>query len=204
MTDFTSQKASGAIDVPSDADRFTAGYPDRSLPPLNWKWMMAAGVIYLLGGVAALLNPFVASLVAQSLIAAAFLISGLILIWIAFRNEDGTTGGRVLGAVSGLLAVVFAFMLWANPLEGMVSLTMTLAAFLIAIGAARIWVGFRMRDRKGSGWIIASGVLSLGLGAYIFATLPTAVFSVLGVFLAAELLFAGIAYVAMALSARPA
>ena len=174
----------------------------KDAPRLNWLWMLAAGVIYVLGGLTALINPFLASFIAQSLIAAAFLIAGGIVMWMAFRNEDGTTGGRLLGGFAGLLAIGLAVALVANPLAGLFSLTLTVASLLVVIGGARIWIGFRMQNSKRTGWMILAGALSIGLGIYIFATLPEAAFAVLGLFLAAELLFSGAAYIATALASR--
>ncbi|WP_425093500.1 HdeD family acid-resistance protein [Tropicimonas sp. S265A] len=204
MTDLSSDPRSGAPEPVALEDQSTDYVEDveKDAPRLNWKWMLAAGIIYVLGAMAALINPFLASLIAQSLIAAAFLISGGIVMWMAFRNEDGTTGGRLLGGFAGLLTIALAVALWANPLAGLISLTLTVASLLIVIGVARIWIGFRMQNRKGTGWMILAGVLSVGLGVYIFATLPEAAFAVLGLYLAAELLFSGAAYIATALAAR--
>jgi len=176
--------------------------PFAGRPVLNWKWMLFAGIVYLIGAFVAFLNPFIASLLAQSLIAAAFLIGGIAAIWMAFRNEDGTTGGRIIGAVTGLLAVIFAIALWTNPLAGLVSLTITVAALFFALGVMRIWLGFRMRERKGWGWIVASGAVTLALAVLIFVALPATSLSILGLLLGVELAFAGAAHIATALTAR--
>lgn len=172
------------------------------MPELSWRWMLAAGLVYVAGGFIALLNPFLASLFAESLIALAFMLGGLLALLLAFRNKDGTTGGRVLSGVSALLAIAFAVALWMNPIIGLVSLTLTVASFLVAIGAVRTWVGVRMRKRAGWGWFVASGVLTVLLGVYIFVTLPASALSILGLFLAFELTFAGAAQIAAAWQAR--
>lgn len=171
-------------------------------PGLSWRWILTAGALYVAGGLIALLNPFLASLFAESLIALAFLLGGLVALFIAFRNQDGTTGGRLLSGVSALLAIAFAVALWVNPIIGLVSLTLTVACFLVAMGAVRTWVGFRMRKRSGWNWFVASGVLTVLLGIYIFVTLPTSALSILGLFLAFELTFAGAAQIAAARQAR--
>ncbi|WP_224814211.1 HdeD family acid-resistance protein [Hasllibacter sp. MH4015] len=207
MSDATFDARSGAPE-PVDpvvaraeaTDDDAQGSADR--PNLNWKWMLFAGIVYLIGGFVAFLNPFVASLVANGLFAAAFLVGGAIAMWLAFKNEDGTTGGRLLGGLGGLLAVIFAVALWANPLAGLLSLTLTVAAFLLVMGVVRIWIGVRMREREGWGWIVASGVLTAVLGVMIFATLPASSLTILGLFLGVELTFAGVAHVATAWAAR--
>ena len=78
--------------------------------------------------------------------------NGGIVMWMAFRNEDGTTGGRLLGGFAGLLAIGLAVALVANPLAGLFSLPLTVASLLVVIGGARIWIGFRMQNGKRPGW----------------------------------------------------
>lgn len=203
MTEPTFDPRTGAPEPTAPDDNFERAEDGPvPRPSLNWKWMAFAGVIYLIGGFVAFLNPFIASLIAQSLIAAAFLIGGIVAMWLAFRNEDGTTGGRLLGGFAGLLAVVFAIALWANPLAGLLSLTLTIASLFLAMGVLRVWLGVQMREREGWGWIVASGVVTAALGVFIFATLPEAALSILGLFLGIELTFAGVAHIATALAAR--
>lgn len=202
MTDATYSAHTGrAEQEPHEAAPYTAS---AAIPDLNWKWMLAAGVIYVIGGVAALLNPFFASLFAQALISAAFIIGGTCAFIIAIRNQDGTTGGRILSALSAFLAIALGFALWISPLIGLLSLTMTVASFLVVMGGLRIWLGLKMRQRAGWGWFVGSGVLSILLAAYIFATLPASALSALGLFLAFELVFAGAAHITAALQARAA
>jgi len=57
---------------------------------------------------------------------------------------------------------------------------------------------------KGRGWLIVSGVLTLILGGIIAAGWPVNSLWVLGLFLAIDLLFAGIAYVGFGTALRSA
>jgi uncharacterized membrane protein HdeD (DUF308 family) len=82
------------------------------------------------------------------------------------------------------------------------SLTLVIAAFLIAAGAAKCWLGFTHRERHGWGWIVANGAMSILLGILIFGGFPGSGLWVIGLFLAIEMIFDGWGAVALAFAAR--
>ncbi|EKE45310.1 hypothetical protein OCGS_0400 [Oceaniovalibus guishaninsula JLT2003] len=160
-------------------------------------WTIAMGVLLLIGGLLSFFNPFAASLTVQSLVAAFLLLAGIAQIWIAFRASDGSTGGRWVTGILGLLLILFAISLWVQPLAGLLSLTLVVAAFFLATGIVRIWIGFRMRHRRRWGWIVASGVVSVILALMIFFSLPLSALTILGIFFGVELTMAGVALIAV-------
>ena len=173
-----------------------------SLPRMNWKLTLALGLVMILGGIVALLDPFIATLTVVAIASATFLIAGIGQLWLAFRTEDGSTNARFVTGVLGLLLILFAVSLLFQPLAGMISLTILVAAFFAAAGVVRVWLALRMRHNRRWGWLFASGLLSVLLALLIFIALPGAALSVLGIFLGIELLFSGAALVALALAAR--
>src|SRR6056297_3426065 len=100
--------------------------------PVDWRWMLALGIIMLLGGGLAFLNPFIASLTVEAIAGAAFLVAGAVQAWMAFSDasEDGTA--RLLNGLLGAALIVLAVLLLANPLAGLVTLTVTVAALFLA------------------------------------------------------------------------
>ncbi|RVT86568.1 HdeD family acid-resistance protein [Rhodobacteraceae bacterium CCMM004] len=178
------------------------GEPQGSPPKLNSRWMLAIGGLYLLGGIVALLQPFAATLTVGLVVAVAFIGSGAIQTWMALRNEDGTSGTRLTGAALGGLLVVFGVLLLVNPLAGLVSLTLMVASFFLALGVLRLWVSFQMPAGRNRWMVLTAGGLSVTLAIVIFLTLPKASFTVLGLFFGIEMLFAGAIAVAMALAGR--
>ncbi|TDL79887.1 HdeD family acid-resistance protein [Palleronia sediminis] len=171
---------------------------------MNWKWMLAMGIVLAIGGVAALLFPFVASLAATGFAAAAFFVAGVLQLWLAFTAGDGSRGGRLVAGLLGLLMVVFAVSLFAQPLSGMVSLTILAGAMFLTLGVVRIVMAWRMRHRPRWGWLVASGALAVLLGLMILLALPVSALTVLGILLGVDLLTSGIAAIAIALQARNA
>jgi uncharacterized membrane protein HdeD (DUF308 family) len=60
----------------------------------------------------------------------------------------------------------------------------------------------RVRDHRGWGWLLASGILSLILGVLIWAQWPASGLWVIGLLVGIQLLFTGWSLVMLALAAR--
>ena len=181
-------------------DPHSSRRPTRSLRP-DWRWMMALGVLLVLGGVLAFLNPFAASLAVVSIAGIVLLIGGALQLWIAFSG-DGSTGGRAASGLLGLLAVVFGVFLLADPLAGIVSLTLLVAGFFLVMGVVRAAIGLALRPRRGWGWLVGAGAISVLLGVLIALAVPQSGSTLLGLFIGIDLLSTGISAIAVALYTR--
>jgi uncharacterized membrane protein HdeD (DUF308 family) len=88
------------------------------------------------------------------------------------------------------------------PLQGALALTIVLAVFLLVEGVFKIITAFRVRDHRGWGWLLASGIVSVILGLLIWAQWPASGLWVIGLLVAIQLLFTGWSLVMLALAAR--
>ncbi|MBM9593503.1 HdeD family acid-resistance protein [Roseitranquillus sediminis] len=177
--------------------------PEKAPPPpsrFDWLLTLLMGLVLILGGFMALANPFAATLTVTVVASAAFVVAGAMQLWLAFRG--GETGARAVAAALGVLLILFAVSLVAQPFAGILSLTILVAAFFLAAGLVRIWLASRRRESSGWGWLLASGLVSAALGLIIFFALPEGSLVLLGIFLGVELLASGAAAVALALAAR--
>ena len=173
--------------------------------PFGWKGMLGFGILTLLGGIAAILAPFLASLTVAAFAAATFVILGAATLWMAFKGDEMVVPHRLMNGAIGALMIVFGVLLFANPIEGLLSLTILVAAFFVAEGAMRVWLGIRSRgERDGAGWLILGGALSIVLGVMVFLGLPATSIFVLGLFLGIDLLGTGIAMIALSFAERKA
>ncbi|MFC4731858.1 HdeD family acid-resistance protein [Salipiger abyssi] len=178
--------------------------PDSPRPPLNgpdWRWMLVLGAVLIVGGVLAFLNPFAASLTVVALAGGVFILGGVLQLWIAFQYA-GPTAARLVAGLLGLLVLAFGVALIANPLAGIISLTLLIAGFFLAMGVLRIWLGFHLRDRTGWGWLVAAGAVSVLLGLLIVLAMPEAAAGLLGLFLGVDLLSSGVGMTVLALRMR--
>lgn len=177
-------------DADDDLERLTAD--------MGWKGLAVLGVVMLIGGFLAFLNPFAASLAAEAVAGAAFLAAGVVQLWLTVSDTSKTTGDRWLSGALGLALVLFAVSLVLNPLAGLVTLTVLVALFFTVLGALRVGLAWHLRPAPGWGWIMASGVMSLSLAALIILGLPGAALGILGLFLGIDLTMAGAVSLALA------
>jgi uncharacterized membrane protein HdeD (DUF308 family) len=96
--------------------------------------------------------------------------------------------------------------LLARPVVGVLSLTAVLIAFLFLEGIVSIL--YALDHRRGLsgrwGWMLASGVLDIVLGAILLAGLPGSALWALGIIIGINMIFGGWALILMALAAKPA
>jgi len=175
---------------------------ERLTPNMGWKALALVGVVMLIGGFLAFLNPFAASLAAEAVAGAAFLAAGAVQLWLAVSDRSKTTGDRWLSGALGLALVLFAVTLVLNPLAGLVTLTALVALFFTVLGALRVGLAWHMRPAQGWGWLMASGVMSLLLAALILLGLPGAALGILGLFLGIDLTMAGAVSLSLAWAKR--
>jgi uncharacterized membrane protein HdeD (DUF308 family) len=167
----------------------------------NWKWLLASGILAIIGGVVAILVPAVASVAVDIFIGWLAIFGGIFLLVAAF--DPPHTAARVVGRVLWAALTLFVGVyLLAAPLEGTITLTVVLAFWLIALGVLRIAAGVAVRDQQGSGWVIVNGAASLLVGILIAAELPSAADWAIGLLVGIDFLFYGMVSVMLALEAR--
>ena len=166
----------------------------------NWFLWMIAGVISLFGGFFALANPLAATLTAELLAGWMFVAVGVMTMVSAFGDQGW--GGRNLSILIGLIILILGIDLIANPLAGVVSLTLVVAIGLIVMGVLRILLAFRSDFAQLRWVLILSGAISLLLGAMIMSNFPQSAALVLGVYLAVELISNGVSLIVLSLARK--
>ena len=162
--------------------------------------LLVMGGLLILGGLLALANPFAASLAVTTLVGIIFLGSGIIQTWALFR--DGTVHGRWWNIAVALLAIVSGVWLLANPLEGMVSLTIVVGATFFAMGLVRLLLSGALRGTPFFWMLLLSGLGSVAIGLIVLLGFAAAATSFLGILLGVQLLAEGIGLVALGLFGR--
>lgn len=167
----------------------------------GWGWLAFLGVISIIGGILALINPFAATLTAAMLAAWTFLLFGVLSLVQTFQASD--RGAAFLwNLLIAVLMIALGISLIFRPLEGIISLTVLVAVMFIVLGIAKFFYAFGLRPLQGWGWMLVSGIISFVLGIMILADLPVAAASILGILLAIELLSNGLFMLLVALGLR--
>jgi uncharacterized membrane protein HdeD (DUF308 family) len=97
--------------------------------------------------------------------------------------------------VIGVLTLLCGIALLAHPLFASGVLTILLAVYFVADGISEIAAGFgRMGD--GGGWLLFGGIVSILLGAMIWAQYPLSGAWAMGTLLGIKLFFVGLTMIA--------
>jgi uncharacterized membrane protein HdeD (DUF308 family) len=168
----------------------------------HWKLFLFEGSALLVLGLLAVMAPVVASVAATVFFGWILLISGVAGLLTTFRGRQlPGFGWALFSAVVGIVAGTL-LLIW--PLQGTLSLTAVLIAFLWIEGVVTIMYALEHRTASGRWrWMLASGILDLGLGMLLLAGLPGTALWALGLIVGINLLFGGWALILMALHARP-
>lgn len=166
----------------------------------NWFVMLVIGILSVILGVLALANPFEASITATLLAAWSFIILGVLQIIASFRAPSA--GGKIIGVLLGLLAFVIGTNIVAEPLQGLLTLTVAAGVMFLVSGAFKAWFGFANTQGAPRIAMLLSAAVSLILGMMVLNNFPQSAAVLLGVLLAVELLSSGISFIALALMSK--
>jgi uncharacterized membrane protein HdeD (DUF308 family) len=163
-------------------------------------WFIALGVAFIIGGFLALVMPLVASIAVALAVGWVFIFVGVVQLIQAWqvRAWGGVAWQVIVGVIilAGGIAMVF------DPILATLTLTFIVGIVFIAKGIAQIILGLNLRPRAGWGWILGAGVLAVVAGLIILFSWPISGAWVLGTLAGISLMFSGLSYIMMAITAR--
>lgn len=170
----------------------------------HWGLFLCEGIALVVLGALAIAAPAIASVAAAVFFGWILLVSGLAGLITTWRGRRVPGFGWSL--ISALLGIAAGALLLGWPVQGTVSLTAVLIAFLLIEGVVTLMYALEHRSALSGrwGWMLASGVLDVVLGALLLAGLPGTALWAIGLIVGINLLFGGWALILMALHARPA
>ena len=165
-----------------------------TLPSFGHMTWLGVGLMAL--GVLAILSPLVAGEAVVTIIGVILFAAGIGQLYQGFSSKSGWD--RLLTLILGVMTMLCALFVFANPLAGLAFLTLLLVVFFVADGLWKIVASFNYRHAPGWLWLAGSGVLSLVLGLLIWSQWPVSGLWAVGVLLGVNLLSTGAALVALA------
>lgn len=166
----------------------------------NWIVLLVIGVLSIIAGIAALLYPFAASVTVELIAGWSFIVLGALQIIEAIRSTGWR--GKLWTLLLGIVALLVGVNLVANPLAGLMTLSIVLGIMFLTSGAFKLIVGVRIDDNRLKLAVVISGIVSAGLGLLVLTDLPGAAVVALGVMLAVELLSNGVSAISLAMSRK--
>ena len=167
----------------------------------HWKLVLAQGIVMMVFGFLAVIEPNVATLAISIFVGWLFFIGGIFRALSVWRSR--AIPGFARSLLTALLAIVFGLILIFRPLAGALTLTMVLIAFFILEGITAIVLAVQHREHLRSwGWVLFSGIVDLLLAYLIWAGWPSSADWAIGLLVGINMLFFGLSLVMTALTAR--
>jgi uncharacterized membrane protein HdeD (DUF308 family) len=156
------------------------------------------GVLLIVLGVIGIALPTVSTIFAETWFALILVSAGAAKLGYAFRTRQ--QGGFVWKLLLSTLYIATGVMLFANPLTGILTLTLLLGSFLLIEGVFELILAFRLRPQQNWTWALGNGIVTLLLGAMIWFQWPFDAPWLLGTLIGASVLFTGVSRVMLSLN----
>ena len=174
---------------------------DRTVLPPNPGWLfIVLGVVWMVLGLLAIGEPYVATDIAIVFFGALLLFGGALQTIQAFMTMR--RHGFLWRLLEGLLSLFVGVLLVSNPVWGATVLTLLIACFLVVGGVLRIVLAFQIRQHGSWIWLLLSGVIEVFLGLLIWTGWPGTSAWVIGLFIGIRMLFQGSSMLALGLALR--
>ncbi len=122
---------------------------------------LLTGIVAIVLGIAAILIPNISTLVAETWLALILIGVGASNTVYAAKNRPDGFGWQVF---LGLLYIGTGILLFAYPLNGVLTLTLLLGSFFLTEGVFESVLAFKLRPQKNWGWVLGNGIITLILG----------------------------------------
>ena len=166
----------------------------------NSRWALALGVLMILLGIAAIAEPFVATIAVTAVLTWTLLLVGIVRIVHAVQSRRQR--GFWLKLLIGILYVIAAILLISNIFGAALTLTLVFGSAILAEGIFEVIAAFRVRPDRNWGWVLFSGITAIILGILILHQWPFNAIWLLGVLAGINFLFTGIWMIMLPLALR--
>jgi len=157
-------------------------------------------VLMIVLGFAAMFKPFAAGIGISLFIAWLIVFTGVVHIIYAFAARSA--GSFLWRTLIGVAYIAGGVYLLKNPSIALASLTLLVAAILIAEGVFQLITFFELRVLPGSGWILCDALLTLILGGLIAYPWPGSSLWALGTLVGVNLIISGFTRLMYSAAAR--
>jgi uncharacterized membrane protein HdeD (DUF308 family) len=166
-------------------------------------WFLVYGIVMAILGFLAIAMPGIASLASTIFIGWLLIAGGAIGLY-ADLSAGKDAPGFWWNLITALLYLAAGIVILVNPLAGVLTLTIVLAAYLLGGGAAKLFLAFsHKRDiPQAWGWVLFSGIVDIILAVLIIAGLPGTAIWAIGLLVGINLLMMGTAITVTALTCK--
>jgi uncharacterized membrane protein HdeD (DUF308 family) len=163
-------------------------------------WFIVLGILMIVLGMAAIAEPFVATIAIAIVISWFLFIAGIVRIVHALQSRRQK--GFWPKLVVGILYLLAGIMLISNIFGAALSLTLALGIVFLAEGVFEVITAFQVRPDPNWGWTLFSGMMAIILAILILYQWPFSAAWVLGLFAGINFLLTGVWMIALSLPSR--
>jgi uncharacterized membrane protein HdeD (DUF308 family) len=163
-------------------------------------WSIVFSVLMMIAGTLAIAAPPLAGLTVTVMVGWLLIVSGALHLGYAWRAHGA---GAIIGEI--VLAIVYALVgvyALAHPVAGLASLTLAMAAYLVAKGVIEAIVAFNLRPLPGSGWLLLDAILTVAIAAMIAGSWPVSAGWAVGVLVGVSMLSSGFSRLMVSIAVR--
>lgn len=166
-------------------------------------WFTIYGVVIALLGLLAIAMPYIATIATSIFIGWLLIVSSVLGLY-AVYSAGKDAPGFWWNLITAILYLAAGVVLLNNPVTGALSLTIILAAYLLAGGVAKIFLGFQHKKDIPNAWfwIEFSGLVDIILAVLLIQGLPGTAAWAIGLLVGINLLMMGVAIVFTAQSCK--
>jgi len=168
-------------------------------------WFIVYGIVMVALGLFAIAAPNIATLAVGLMVGWLLLFGGAFGLF-AVMSSGQRAPGFWWHLLTSIVFIVAGLALLTRPLAGVITLTIILAAYLLAGGIVRIMLGlgYRADIPRAWGWVLFSGIVDIVLALIIMSGMPGTATWVLGLLVGINLLMMGLSIVMVAFAVRKA
>ena len=163
-------------------------------------WSIGLSVLMIVVGILAIVIPPAAGIAVLIVVAWLLMLSGAFHLIFAWHTR--TSGGVIWELLLGILYLFVGVYALLHPVAGLASLTLLLAIYLFVEAVLELVLGFRLRPRPGSGWLLLDGIVTLVLAILIWRSWPSSSEWVVGTLVGISMIFSGTARLSLSVGAR--
>jgi uncharacterized membrane protein HdeD (DUF308 family) len=157
-------------------------------------------MLIIISGLLAIVIPPIAGIAVTIFVGWLLAFAGIMHFVYAWQTRG--VGGILLEFLLGAVYLCMGIYVLVRPLQGMVSLTLALAIYLLVEAIIEFVLAIRLRPLPGSGWLFIDAIITAILAVIIWRSWPLSSVWVLGTLVGISMLFSGITRLMMSLAAR--
>ena len=163
-------------------------------------WSIVISVLMMISGLLAMAIPPVAGLTVTVLFGWLLIVTGALHVGYAWRGHGAAAiiGESLVAVLYGVIGIYTL----AHPVAGLVSLTLAIAAYLVAKGVLEGIIAFKLRPLAGSGWLLFDGILTVAIAAMIASSWPVSAAWAVGVLVGVSMISSGFSRLMVSIAVR--